>query len=275
LKISYIILVYKDVEALNLIIESLFNQSILPDEIIIAEDGNSQIMSDFISNIKHDNIKIVHTYQDDLGWRKNRSANNAIKNSSGEFLIFNDGDCIPYPQVVEVHKKLARKKTITCGRRVNLGSKYSMSLRDNKIKISHIASNFIKKIFSLKSDKIGEYEEGIYFNPDSWIFKKLKKSRDTNTTLLGCCWGVYKSDLEFINGFDEDFILPTTGCDTDIQRRFEHFGYKFQTCRNSAIVAHLYHKEKYKPQDSIENQKLMNLKKDIFICTNGLKKMEN
>ena len=273
MKISYIVLVYKDVEALHVIIDALISQTVLPDEIIIAEDGNSQEMREFCEKLFHKSIKFIHTTQEDLGWRKNRSANQAVRVSSGEYLIFNDGDCVPYPHVVASHIALMEEDTILCGRRVNLGEGFSKRIREKTTTIKEIVSHYLSLFFAMRRDGVEQYEEGIYFRPTSWLYKKLKAKRDKKASLLGCCWGVFKKDLEYINGFDEDYIKPTTGCDTDVQRRMEHFGYKFKSCRNAAIVAHLYHKEKYMQEASIENQALMQSKEGEYICKNGLKKL--
>ena len=40
LKNTIIISVYKDTESLDLILESLLNQTIIPNEVLISEDGN-------------------------------------------------------------------------------------------------------------------------------------------------------------------------------------------------------------------------------------------
>ena len=51
MKVSVIIAVYKDVEALELIIESLKNQTYKNFEVIIAEDGQDEKMQAFIKSI--------------------------------------------------------------------------------------------------------------------------------------------------------------------------------------------------------------------------------
>ena len=139
MKASLIIAVYKDVEALSLIVKALKTQTYKNFEVVIAEDGNSKEMREFISSV--DGIDIKHTTQDDIGIRKCRSVNNGILASSGEYLIFIDGDCIPYSTFIESHIKLAEDGYVLSGRRVNLGPKYSKKLRENKISaISQVLS---------------------------------------------------------------------------------------------------------------------------------------
>ena len=49
LKCSIIISVYKDTDSLDLIfVESLINQTIIPNEVIISEDGNSKEMVEYV-----------------------------------------------------------------------------------------------------------------------------------------------------------------------------------------------------------------------------------
>jgi len=231
-KIAYIISVYKDVQALSLIIESLKNQTKLPDEIIIAEDGNDPKMKEFIDTIKIDGVVIKHTFHEDKGWRKNRSLNNALRVAESDYLIFNDGDCLPYPEVVASHTILAKKDRVLCGRRVNLGKHFSSKIREGSLSLNRLKSRYLRDYFAHKKDGVSHYEEGIYLSPDGLLFKlvqKLSKSR-VNANLLGCCWSIYKNELEKINGFDEDFNVPTTGCDTDVERRLRHFGLSFYSC---------------------------------------------
>ena len=57
MKVSVIIAVYKDVEALELIIESLKNQTYKNFEVVIAEDGQDEKMQAFIESIKDLDIK--------------------------------------------------------------------------------------------------------------------------------------------------------------------------------------------------------------------------
>jgi len=271
--ITYIIAIYKDIEALSLIIDSLTKQTLLPDEIVIAEDGEDSEVKRYIDSLSFDTIKIIHTHHKDNGWQKNKSLNNAIKASSGEYIIFSDGDIVPYPQLIESSQVLARLNSVLCGRRVNTGESFSRKLREKAISVLLFYRQYFSNYRALKTDNISKYEEGIYLNPRGFLFKFITKYFRQDQHLLGCCWGIFRENIVKINGFDEDYILASTGCDTDIERRLRHFDIKFESCRNSANVIHLYHKHKYSKEDSIKNLKIMETKKDIFICKNGLSKL--
>lgn len=270
--VSIIISVYKDVEALRLILNALQEQTHLADEIIVSEDGNSSEMKSYLASLNHSTIK--HLSQEDKGWQKNKALNQSIKASSSEYLIFIDGDCVPYPTFIEAHLSLAKKNAVLCGRRSEPGEHFSTLLKTEQLSIQKFVSNYVKNYFKLKRDKIRHYDEGLYLKPNSTVLQIIKFfRRKKENHIVGCNFSCWKSDLEKINGFDEDFVLPTTGEDTDIERRMRHFGITMESCRYSANLIHLYHEKIFNPEISAKTEALMASKKDIFICKNGLRKL--
>jgi glycosyltransferase involved in cell wall biosynthesis len=70
LKVSLIITTYNWPEALFLVLKSVKNQFILPDEIIVADDGSSKetanVIKEFSNKFK---LKVIHSWQEDKGFR--------------------------------------------------------------------------------------------------------------------------------------------------------------------------------------------------------------
>ena len=94
LKCSIIISVYKDTDSLDLILESLINQTIIPNEVIISEDGNSKEMVEYVkvAKDKYKKLDIVHLYQEDIGWRKNiRDWLYVLDHCKGIDLVYHNG----------------------------------------------------------------------------------------------------------------------------------------------------------------------------------------
>ncbi|MGB5792353.1 galactosyltransferase-related protein, partial [Poseidonibacter sp.] len=104
-------------------------------------------------------------------------------------------------------------------------------------------------------------------------WKTITKLRKKENHIVGCHFSCWKKDLEMINGFDEDFKLPTTGEDMDIERRLRHFGIKMKSCRYSANVIHLFHKKVFNSDITSQTEAMMENKKDVFICENGLERL--
>jgi len=271
LKIAVIVAVYNDLEALKLVIESLQNQTHIPDEIIVAEDAQHEHIANYIQNLD-DNL-LIHISQEDKSWRKEKILNEAIKVSKSDYLIFIDGDCVPFKNFVKSHFELAEEKTALCGRRTEPGLEISKKLKSKKLSTEELEKNYIKYYLQMNKDNVRHYEEGLYFPINSIRFYLVHILGRKDSHIVGCNWSCYKNDLIAINGYDEDFTLPTNGEDTDIERRLTHFNIKMKSCRNAANVIHLFHEKSFNKEITQKTKAIMNTKKDIFICKNGLEKI--
>lgn len=269
--VSLIISVYKDAESLAVILEALKFQTYKHFDVIVSEDGESDIMRQFLqSHWNRDNI--THVTQPDVGWRKNRALNNSIKNSKGEYLIFIDGDCVPHHRFVENHVRFAARKTVVAGRRVKLGPRFSRMFRDEIGHLLRLERKVVTDFRAMRKDGARFYEEGIYVSPDSWLGKVL--SRRKFRTIKGCNMSFHKTDIESINGFDEDYELPAVGEDIDLIWRFQAAGFQFRSVKNFCVQYHLHHRENW--TDNSINERMMREKMDKgeFVCRNGLSKVE-
>lgn len=87
ISVSVIIPTYNWPEALNLCLQSVLVQSVLPNEIIIADDGSKQDTRDLIDNIrKKTSVPIIHVWQEDNGFRLAQIRNKAIVQSSKDYI---------------------------------------------------------------------------------------------------------------------------------------------------------------------------------------------
>ena len=271
-RVSLIVAVYKDIEDLGLIIQALQTQTYKNFEVVIVEDNNSQEMKDYISNIE--NLDVKHTFQEDKGIRKTRSLNNGILASGGDYLIFIDGDCIPYSTFIESHVKLSEVGYIVSGRRCNLGPKYAGYLREKKLLPIKLEKTFLLRFLFIAKDSIEKHvEAGFYFNPEGFFYKKFIKNRKSNTNLLGCNYSCFKSEMIKINGYDEGYGETAVGDDTDLEWRFKAIGLKIKSARNVANIFHLYHdrgfREEISCKDELDKME-RNKKNNKYVCDKGL-----
>jgi len=267
MKVSVIVSVYKDTEALGLILESLSKQTFKDFEIIISEDGNSNKMQEFLK--KHENIK--HVYQEDKGWRKNIALNNAVKNALGEYLIFIDGDVIPYLDFVKQHIESKEPKKILMGKRIELGKYFTKMLRNRIISSVVLEKMFLPLLPFIILDKGSRHiEDGVILKKGNRFGDKIRNKK--RKMIVGCNFSCYKSDLEKINGFDEDYTKPSVGEDVDLMWRFEHIGVEIKSVRNLANIFHLWHLRRWDEKTVKENNILLEQKQanSEYICKNGL-----
>jgi GT2 family glycosyltransferase len=272
-KVSLIIAVYKNIKSLDIILDALEKQTYYPDEIIIAEDAEFPEMKEFLD--KKAIPQLVHITQEDLGWRKARSLNNAIQKATGDYLIFIDGDCIPHPRFIEGHIDISEPSFIACGKRAELGEGISTSIYDKKIDMQRLMTSFVSNIIPLHKDGVRHYEEGIYLSSKNPLYA-LVKNRNVRY-IIGCNYSCYKEDFLKINGLDEDYKKPSVGEDIDLGWRFRGLGIQLRSCRNTANVYHLWHKKNFDRSTLKENDAILekNFAVNRYVCRNGINKLTN
>jgi len=270
MKVSLIISVYKNTEALGVVLSALRYQTFTDFEIVISEDGNDSRMKEFIGSL-NTLQPLIHVTQPDEGWRKNKALNNAIRSSHGNYLIFIDGDCVLHHRFMEEHKRLSQENGIVAGKRVKLGPEFTKQFLTRKDFLA-MENEVATRLSKLKKDGAEFIEEGIYIDPKSLLgfvpeLRPMKR-------LKGCNMSFYRSAIEAINGFDEDYDLPAVGEDADLQWRFERAGYKLISARNLAIQYHLYHAENWSDQAANLHALQFKMHQDQFVCLNGITKLQ-
>jgi len=87
-----------------------------------------------------------HIRQEDTGWRKNKSLNNAVKAANTTWLIFIDGDCVLHQRFIEMHLRFAKEDVILAGKRVKLDAATSDFLLESNANLLRSAIYFETKI---------------------------------------------------------------------------------------------------------------------------------
>jgi GT2 family glycosyltransferase len=272
-KTTIIISVYKDTEALRFILESLGEQTLPADEIIISEDGDSIEMQEFIATKKNRFPHLVHLTQEDDGWWKNKAMNNAIQAASNEYLIFIDGDCVPYSTFIQAHAENAQKGIVLCGKRFELGPKFTERVKKHELTLHDIEKKFLWYLPAMIRDDARHPEDGLTFKSHSFISRQIHKRYVRH--IIGCNWSCYKEDFLKINGFDETYRLPAEGEDVDPSWRFRGVGIELRSCRNNANILHLYHPKRFSAVEGDVNKAIMekHIAENAFVCKNGIQKI--
>lgn len=236
--LSLIVSFYNKIKDLELVLASLETQSYNNFEVLIADDGSSDEAVEKLSRISDGPLNIRHIRHEDKGWRKNIILNKAVAGSSSDYLVFIDGDCILHPRCLEEHHRSRRKGWITAGRRVNLSGSITGSLTPGKVRKGWLQGRLM---FRIAYDSLGQsrtfFENGIYIKSKRIRARINKKDKG----VLGSHFSIFKSDLLEVNGFDERFLHPAVGEDTDLEKRLRRNGMRVQTLKHIAIQYHLYH----------------------------------
>ena len=240
-KISVIVSTYNWPSALKLSLESLMAQHDDNFEIVVADDGSRDDTRQLIEEMnKKSPVKIVHAWQEDIGFRLAASRNNAVRSSTGDFLIFIDGDCIVKENFLTNYRRLAEAEKVIAGPRVLLSQELSAKLLSGVVsadEFNPFANVFrrwragsINRIAPAISLPLGRLRNVL--SPRKW------------QVLRGCNWGLMKKNFLFVNGQDEMF--QGWGLeDSDMAIRLINAGVKIKTGRFGGIpVFHIWHKQR-------------------------------
>tara|TARA_B110000008_G_scaffold276462_1_gene315797 strand:- start:1976 stop:2773 length:798 start_codon:yes stop_codon:yes gene_type:complete len=265
MKISLIITTFNWPESLLLVLKSVRYQTLPPDEIIIADDGSGENTRDLISSYKKQfDLNIIHSWQEDNGFRAARSRNKAIFKSSGDYIIMIDGDIVLHHNFVKDHINSAEKGYFIQGTRSLLTEKET---REALIKKN--AS------FSFFSSRLKNRKNAIHSKILSFIFSNKKNYL---RGIKSCNMAFFKNDCININGFNNDFVGWGRE-DTEFAVRLINSGIKRKNLRFSAIQFHLWHNENsrvsIKKNDLLLEDAIKNQAKWCKSGINSIKKNES
>jgi len=117
--ISVILTTYQREDALDAVLRALACQSDRGFEVVVADDGSGAPTRAVVERrAALTEISIRHVWQEDRGFRLAEIRNRAIRASSGTYCIILDGDCIPRPNFIAVHRRLAEPGWFVTGNRV-------------------------------------------------------------------------------------------------------------------------------------------------------------
>jgi glycosyltransferase involved in cell wall biosynthesis len=254
---SLITSTYNWPEALELVLISIKNQVVLPDEMIIADDGSSQETKALIEHYQQDfPIPLKHVWIEDNGFRKSIVLNMAYAMAKGDYCIQLDGDSIAHPFFIKDHLDFAEKGTFVQGSRVFLIEKKSKKvLSEKRINFKFWSSGIVNRLNAMRIPLLR-----------SIIDKKeasIKGIRGSNTAF-------WKSDLVAVNGYNEEMIGWGRE-DSELAARFVNFGLMRRKLKFGAIQYHIYHKEasrnRLNSNDEILEEVISN---KIKSCTKGM-----
>ena len=231
MRCSLIICTYEWPEALFLVLKSAITQSLLPDEIIVADDGSSASTLRVIKKISEFSpVEIIHSWQKDEGCRIPHSRNLAISKSKFEYIIMIDGDTILHKDFIKDHKRFAQKGVYIQGSRVLLQKNFTQNILRMKIFMNpSFFSNHLK-------NKINMIRIPFF----SYIFSLFKNQKINR--IRGCNFSIFKEDILKVNGFNEK-ITSWGREDSEFVQRLFNCGLYKQHLKFSGIQYHLFHKE--------------------------------
>ena len=208
-------------------------------EVVVADDGSGPETADVVARLQgHNGLRLVHVWHEDRGFRKTEILNRAVIAARGDYLIFSDGDCIPHPEFVDTHVRLADERRFLSGGYLKLPKQLSEGITEADV-------------------TSGRAFERTWLTERGWQGGRrairLPRSRALATLLdvltpTGATWNghnasTWREAIVAVNGFDLD--MGYGGEDRALGERLTNLGYRGRRVRFRAPCLHLDHPRPY------------------------------
>jgi glycosyltransferase involved in cell wall biosynthesis len=253
---SLIVATYNWPEALRCCLKSVARQKVLPNEVVIADDGSGLDTRMIIDQIRLDfPVPIIHVWHEDLGFRKAEILNKAVRACSGDYIVQVDGDVILHKHFISDHHQAAEPGMFIRGSRARLTSPRTNKVLHGSERTLHFLSRgLLNKLNAIRLPQL------------SFIAHKKKMC---SRSVRGSNLAFWKKDFVLANGYNND--LQGWGHeDEELAARFINNSIIKKIVKLSAIQFHLHHVELKKDKEPIHT----NVLKEVIVnktktCPNG------
>jgi GT2 family glycosyltransferase len=163
--------------------------------------------------------------------------------SRGEYIVFLDGDCVPEVDFIARHRLLAQPGFFVNGSRVLLSPDLTNRVLSDGESISgRSVVYWVTQRIRGHASKLS----GLVRLPDGAL---RMKRRFSWKGIRSCNFGVWRTDFERVNGFDESFV-GWGHEDADFVLRLHNSGVERKNGFCATEVFHLWHPEAARNQES-------------------------
>jgi glycosyltransferase involved in cell wall biosynthesis len=239
-RLSVIVSTYNKPRDLERVLHGYAAQTDRGFELLVADDGSGPETAAVIDRVRREaGLPAVHVWHEDRGFRKSEIMNRVIAASTGDYLLFTDGDSIPRADLVAVHRALARPGAY-------LGGGY--------LKLSPEASEAI----TVEDVRAGRFVELAWLRANGWrpgrralrlvrspvLAAALDRLTPTAPLFAGNNASVWREAMLAVNGFDME--MGYGGLDRAVGYRLVNLGVRGIQVRHRAVCMHLHHQRPYK-----------------------------
>lgn len=246
-RISLVVSTYNWPAALDLVFASVAHQTLLPAQVIVADDGSGPATASIVDAWRSRlSCEVLHLWQDDSGYRLARARNLAIAAASGDYIVSVDGDMILHRRFIEDHARCAQPDCFIQGARPRLSQAMTERLlRNGYVRPTILSPGLERRMYALRSVLLSRW---------------TSKASATLNGVQGCNQSFWRKHIIEVNGYDERFTAWGPE-DREFAARLLHIGLKRQYVRHRAIAFHLHHQSRapdsYNPFDRLLAETLL------------------
>jgi len=255
---SLVISTYNWPAALRLCLQSVMNQSELPDEVIIADDGSGSETRELIESFQEKfPVPLMHVWHEDKGFRKTVILNKAIKQASGAYIIQVDGDVILHKNFIADHIFLAEENCFVRGSRGMLTPDKTKQLINGnaEARLHSLSSGILNKMNVLRC---------------KWLAPVIARKSLSSKSVRGSNLAFWRKDFEMVNGYNNN-LIGWGHEDEELATRFTNKGIYKKVVKLAAVQYHLHHKEACRKYEPLHAEFVLRIRRiNTIYCANGL-----
>ena len=247
---SLIVTTYNRPDALAAVLAGVLAQHDRGFEVLVADDGSRDDTRALVGRIAAGApLRIAHVWQEDRGFRAGAARNRAAALARGQYLVFLDGDCVPRPDFVAQHRRLAERGWMVACNRILLSEPFTREVLAGSLPIhgwtfgqwrESCRRGAINRTAPLRTLPLGP-------------LRRLGARRWQRVRT--CNLGLWAEDFRAVNGFDEAF--EGWGFeDSDLAVRLLNLGVRRKYGAFATGVLHLWHRENDRGREGENWQRL-------------------
>ena len=262
-EIALILTTYQKPWHLKLVLASIARQEGVKDglELVVADDGSTDETLEIVERFSQSvDIPVSWTTHPHKIFQASRCRNEGALATRAEYLLFLDGDCVLPPDHVFQHLRHRAGGKVMGGYCYRVDEQTSTCFNDKAI-MSHEYLDWVAGRQRLTL-AWRDFRSRFY----QWIHHPTKPH------LRGGNFGIWRSDYERVNGFDENF--EGWGCeDDDMNVRLRRAGVQVQSILRWTRTYHLWHpRDVTYPVDrrNFRNRDYCRRRYKLARCMNGM-----
>lgn len=198
-------------------------------EVVVTDDGSTDCTAEVVRQFaRWVRFPVMFTTHEHGGFRLARCRNEGARATSAPYLLFSDGDCLFPADHLQKHLLARRRGVVRSGDCLRLDEATS-----RRVDVAAVVSRAYQAWVS-PAERRRLLQR--------WIKDQFYSAvrHTTKPRLVGCNVGIWRTDLEAVNGFDERFV--GWGCeDDDLAERLRRTGVRIASILGYTRALHLWH----------------------------------
>ncbi len=198
-------------------------------ELVVCDDGSTDETPEIVEQFRRRApFPVVFTTHPHAAYQVTRVRNAGARATSAPYILFLDGDCVLPPDNVAIHLKCRRPNQVALSDSYRIDEPLATTLSEEGAEHGQF----------LEWDIRSEHQRLMSIHRKSKIYNLIRHPRKPK--LVGNNFGIWRSDFERVNGFDENFCGWGQE-DDDLGMRLLRAGVRLKSILHRTRGYHLWH----------------------------------